>query len=681
MINLIFSKSDIELKTAFNGFESQLIRDGIINEIWRAYTKSATANSMFNTYLSSNTIKITQDVLNFGYSNSTGQILFNFSYLEEVSYINDKGTVVKFSVLGALVHELCHMMTGKRDNFSATDYVGDNVRLSNIIWSELRASGETGLDKEISITGIGYQYSQVVGRNYTGGAEIDAAYDLGYRGQIDWSSDSLVNPITNQPSRDLLLGESHDNILSSGAGNDYLYGRAGNDTLRGGSGNDYFSGGYGNDKLDGGSGQDIAGYIGSRNEYQIEPKSDGSFSITYKNVSLRADSDTLTNIEFAKFDDKIVDLREVRRKRIAIVLDATGSAGARIQDLRNPLTALFETAYGDNNDTSVAFLLFKDTANGEPSVVAQSFTQQNNLENFADRKSATMSLLDSIIDKSGYGYGGNDTYFSNVPGDVFGGGGDDPETSFDGLLLALTGAGEWTVGEGTRQIFLFTDAPAKDGALASYVTELAHNIGATIQSSSAIALAGSSVNTFDFAFGGNSSSASRLVGVNEPTPNPTTNTQVQIFTIFTGSSGADTAALQAIARDNGGAFLAGLSDNDLLTKLVEIVNNPSFNESPMISIVANDSAATETIDGNPTNPGQFTLNRTGNLTQSLTVAYTLSGTATNGSDYQSLLETVTFAAGENTATIDLTLLDDNLYEGSEAVTLTLSDGGTQYQLD
>jgi hypothetical protein len=63
MINLIFSKSDIEQKTVFTGFDQPIFRDGLINEIWRAYSKSETANSMFNAYLSSNTINITQDVL------------------------------------------------------------------------------------------------------------------------------------------------------------------------------------------------------------------------------------------------------------------------------------------------------------------------------------------------------------------------------------------------------------------------------------------------------------------------------------------------------------------------------------------------------------------------------------------------------------------------------------------
>jgi hypothetical protein len=312
MINLIFSKSDIQQKTVFQEFDNQLIQDGIINEIWRAYSKSETANGMFNAYLGSNTINIRKDLLNFGYLKSINEIRFNFSYLENVSYINDKGTVVKFSVLGALVHELCHMMTGKKNNFSATDYVGDNVLESNKIWAELRAAGETGLDKEISITGVGYQTSQIVGRNYTNYEPIDAAYDLEYREKIDWSSDSLVNPITNQPSRDLLLGDWHDNKLTSGDGNDYLYGRAGKDKLFGGNGDDYFSGGSGNDYLDGGSGTDTAGYIGSKNKYRIDKKN-GTWSITNidKTSKPAADTgtDTLTNIEFAQFKDVVVPLK------------------------------------------------------------------------------------------------------------------------------------------------------------------------------------------------------------------------------------------------------------------------------------------------------------------------------------------------------------------------------------
>jgi Calx-beta domain/Domain of unknown function (DUF4114) len=63
----------------------------------------------------------------------------------------------------------------------------------------------------------------------------------------------------------------------------------------------------------------------------------------------------------------------------------------------------------------------------------------------------------------------------------------------------------------------------------------------------------------------------------------------------------------------------------------------------------------------------------GTLTEALTVTYTLSGTAAAGVDYQALPGTVTFQAGEDTATVDLSIIDDDIYEGTENVTLTIDD--------
>jgi Ca2+-binding RTX toxin-like protein len=91
------------------------------------------------------------------------------------------------------------------------------------------------------------------------------------------------------------------------------------------------------------------------------------------------------------------------------------------------------------------------------------------------------------------------------------------------------------------------------------------------------------------------------------------------------------------------------------------------NDLPSISVSATDATASESA-----NPGVFTLTRTGNNSQSLTVNYTLSGTATKGSDYNNLLGTVTFAAGSSTATVTVNPINDNLYEGTENVTLSLS---------
>ena len=93
-----------------------------------------------------------------------------------------------------------------------------------------------------------------------------------------------------------------------------------------------------------------------------------------------------------------------------------------------------------------------------------------------------------------------------------------------------------------------------------------------------------------------------------------------------------------------------------------------------ITLAATDADAGETATGTIPNPGTFTLTRTGDLTSATTVNYTLSGIATNGTDYSSILGTVNFAAGVRSATVTITPTDDNIFEGTETAILTLTSG-------
>ncbi|MBE9264447.1 S8 family serine peptidase [Microcystis sp. LEGE 00066] len=91
--------------------------------------------------------------------------------------------------------------------------------------------------------------------------------------------------------------------------------------------------------------------------------------------------------------------------------------------------------------------------------------------------------------------------------------------------------------------------------------------------------------------------------------------------------------------------------------------------TPVVTVVATDADA-----GEPTNPGQFTLTRTGPTTSALRVNMAMSGTATNGADYTAIPTTVTFAAGSSTAVVNLNVIDDTLPEGTETATLTVLAG-------
>jgi putative intracellular protease/amidase len=76
-------------------------------------------------------------------------------------------------------------------------------------------------------------------------------------------------------------------------------------------------------------------------------------------------------------------------------------------------------------------------------------------------------------------------------------------------------------------------------------------------------------------------------------------------------------------------------------------------------------------------PATFTVTRTGGDTsRALTVTYVVTGAATNGSDYTQLSGTVAFAAGQTSATVTVTPVDDTTTESNETVIVTLQANAT-----
>ncbi|HXV72226.1 MAG TPA: Ig-like domain-containing protein, partial [Acidimicrobiia bacterium] len=76
--------------------------------------------------------------------------------------------------------------------------------------------------------------------------------------------------------------------------------------------------------------------------------------------------------------------------------------------------------------------------------------------------------------------------------------------------------------------------------------------------------------------------------------------------------------------------------------------------------------------GEPANNGVFTFTRSGPTTSPLTVNYTVTGTATAGSDYTALTGTVTIPTGQATATQPVNVIDDTEIEGAETVIATIT---------
>lgn len=92
-------------------------------------------------------------------------------------------------------------------------------------------------------------------------------------------------------------------------------------------------------------------------------------------------------------------------------------------------------------------------------------------------------------------------------------------------------------------------------------------------------------------------------------------------------------------------------------------------DSPAVSIVANDASATEAGDA-----GQFTLTRTGDTTNALAVTLSRTGTAANTTDYANINTAQTIPAGSASMTVNVSPIQDTTNEGNETVILTVAAG-------
>jgi hypothetical protein len=100
------------------------------------------------------------------------------------------------------------------------------------------------------------------------------------------------------------------------------------------------------------------------------------------------------------------------------------------------------------------------------------------------------------------------------------------------------------------------------------------------------------------------------------------------------------------------------------------------NDLPLVYFVGTDLVATEY---NSLKPAVVTLRRTGSTSNAFTVPIAISGTASNGVDYQSLANSFTFAVGSNVVTFNVRPLADSLEEQAESLNLVIK-GSLSYNI-
>jgi hypothetical protein len=138
------------------------------------------------------------------------------------------------------------------------------------------------------------------------------------------------------------------------------------------------------------------------------------------------------------------------------------------------------------------------------------------------------------------------------------------------------------------------------------------------------------------------------------------------------SSGVTAIQFQGAATDKS---TNNAADYLLTTGSVVFINNAgtSFTVGgtalPTVTITAPDNSASEVPS---TDTGKYRITRTGDTTASLTVFFHVSGTATNGTDYQRINGRVNIRANATSVMITLRVIDDTIPESDETAILTLS---------
>lgn len=115
---------------------------------------------------------------------------------------------------------------------------------------------------------------------------------------------------------------------------------------------------------------------------------------------------------------------------------------------------------------------------------------------------------------------------------------------------------------------------------------------------------------------------------------------------------------------------SGASNNKIC--FIDISSLDAGPTLPNVSISTTDSSASEA----GVNTGTFKVTRSGSTSSALTVSFTIGGSATNGTDYNTLAASVVIPAGAASANVVVTPKDDASFEGNETVLLTLKSSSS-----
>jgi len=530
-----------------------------------------------------------------------------------------------------------------------------SAAIVNVILEEIGHYVDAQINQVDSAGDEGAIFAELVQGNSLDVATLDAL-----RAENDQTT-IIVNGESIQVEQANFTGTNGNDNITGTSGDDNISGLDGNDTLNGLGGNDNLSGGNGNDTLYGGTGNDV-------------------FNFAYYQ-----DSDVV--MDFVQGQDKIdvssLNISDWATVQLLISNDGTNNAlittyfkSSRSQLKLNGINPNLLQA----SDFIFNTININQTINGS----SNSFYLDDQL--FGGLGNDTLNGLDG--NDTLFGEQGNDRLEGGSGNDTFYGGTGDDTAVYTGNRSQYS----WTSNQG---VFTITDSVAnRDGIDTLYgiqklqfsdqivtiapVEEDSPTITLTLSPAS-VTEDGTTNLVYTFTRSG--------VTTNPLTVNYTLGGTATLNTDYTRTGTNNTVTFAA-----GSAF-ATLSVDPTADTIVE------SNETVILTLasgtgytVGTPNAATGTITNDDTSvtlavsPGSvtedgttnlvYTFTRSGVTTNSLTVNYTLGGTATLNTDYTrtGTNNTVTLVAGSPTATVTVDPTADTIVESNETVILTLASG-------
>ncbi|MCF8274575.1 MAG: HYR domain-containing protein, partial [Flavobacteriaceae bacterium] len=349
---------------------------------------------------------------------------------------------------------------------------------------------------------------------------------------------------------------------------------------------------------------------------------------------------------------------------------------ALVEDNDQQVTIGTATAIGVINDDDVAVISIagftedEGVGTAEYSITSSAVIQNEVTVIFSTSNGSAVSGSDyTAIASTTLTFGGSNSNIQTVSVAITDDAIAEPTELFTGVLSALVNNGQLVT--------------LSDGAITSAIGTITDNDAATlaINDISQVEVDGGSTVDYTFTVTHSGQTTDGPFTVNFTTTNAEAEAGLDYVAqsgtlIFSGATGETQTITITVNGDDilepTETFTVDLSENDFGGRDITYTDDSGLgtiidNDSTLLTILANDDAAAE-----PSNNGQFTVSLGLVSSTDTEVSYVISGTATATNDYTPLTGTVTIAAGSLSATINVLVVNDNILEDSETVTLTLN---------